>query len=336
VATLSVIAREAGVSSAVVSRVINEDPSLRVSKATRERVLKVIEKLDYSPNIAARALRSSRTGLIGILLNDVTNPVYAEIMHGAQAMAVKNGKALLVFDSAMGEASAARLAEMIGGGALDALIIQAAGEVSDSVLARAAGREIPTVLLQTGLDIDAHLVCLPDEEAARIATQHLVDLGHAGIGCIATARGMQFTDRRVAGWRTALRSAGISPPGTGIVFAGSGIGEGSAAVAPLLARMPDLSAIVCFNILAAIGALRGLKSLGRRVPEDVSIVAIHDLPFAGLLAAPLTTVAMPLREMGAAAVDMVCRAEFEKSETVVGDPPRLIPRQSTAARSAPR
>jgi len=140
VTTLSVIAREAGVSSAVVSRVINRDPSLRVSKDTRERVLKAVEKLDYSPNIAAQALRSSRTGLIGILLNDVTNPVYAEIMRGAQATAVKNGKALLVFDSAMGEASAARLAEMIGGGALDALIIQAAGEVSDSVLARAAGR----------------------------------------------------------------------------------------------------------------------------------------------------------------------------------------------------
>jgi len=337
VTTLSVIAREAGVSSAVVSRVINKDPSLRVSKDTRERVLKAVEKLDYSPNIAAQALRSSRTGLIGILLNDVTNPVYAEIMRGAQATAVKNGKALLVFDSAMGEGSAARLATMIGGGALDALIVQAAGEVSDSVLARAAGRKIPTVLLQTGLDIDAHLVCLPDEEAARIATQHLVDSGHTRIGCVATARGMRFTDRRIAGWRTTLRSAGISPSKTGIVFAGSSIGEGAGAVADLVTRMPDLTAIACLNVLAAIGVLRGLKLLGRRVPEDVSVVAIHDLPFADMLATPLTTVAMPLREMGAAAVDMVCKAEFNASETVVGDsPPRLVSRRSVAPCSALR
>ena len=330
-ATLSDIARAAGVSSAVVSRVINKDPSLRISKATREKVVQAIEDLDYSPNIAAQSLRLSKSGLIGILLHDVTNPVYAEIMRGAQGSAVRHGKALLVFDSAMGEQSASRLAAMMGGGALDGLIIQAAGEVSESVLAKAAGRKIPTIFLQTGLDIEGHLISLPDEEAATIAAAHLIDWGHRRIGCLATAASMRFTKMRLAGWRKALAGAGLEAPENAVVYAGPEMAAGELGCAKLIARYPEITAMVCFNVLSAIGALKHLNEIGRRVPEDISIVAIHDIPFADVLSTPITTVSMPLYQMGWSAVDIVCGSLVSASESVVTAPsPRLISRHSVS------
>ena len=327
-ATLSDIAKRAGVSSAVVSRVINKDPSLRVSEETRTRVLNAIEALDYAPNIAAKTLRSSTSGLVGILLNDVTNPVYAEIMRGAQAAAVRHEKSLLVFDSAMGAESAQRLVSLIGGGALDGLIIQAAGEVSDQVIARAARRNVPTVLLQAELDLDAHLISLPDEDAARIATQHLVDRGHQRIACLATAKGMRFTERRLAGWRSTLAAAGLKE--AALAYSPPDIDAGRSGLGALLTQAPDLTAVVALNVLSAIGALRVLAENGKRVPEDVSLVAIHDLPFADVLSTPLTTVAMPLYQMGTEAVGLLTRDQDVKSDKIVEQAPRLIIRESVA------
>jgi len=327
-ATLSDIAKHAGVSSAVVSRVINKDPSLRVGKEARERVLKAIEALDYAPNIAAKTLRSAQSGLVGILLNDVTNPVYAEIMRGAQAAAVEHKKSLLVFDSAMGAESAERLVSLIGGGALDGLIIQAAGEVSDQVIARAARRKIPTVLLQAELDLDAHLISLPDEHATRIATKHLIERGHTRISCLATAEGMRFTKRRLAGWRSALTVAGLQE--AGLAYTSSEVDSGAAGLNALLGEAPDLTAVVCFNVLSAIGALRALTKLGKSVPGDVSLVALHDLPFADVLSTPLTTVAMPLYEMGTEAVAILTSDQRHKSDRIVQHSPRLIARGSVA------
>ena len=328
-ATLSDIAKRAGVSSAVVSRVINKDPSLRVGKETRARVLQAIEALDYAPNIAAKTLRSARSGLVGILLNDVTNPVYAEIMRGAQAAAVHHEKSLLVFDSAMGAEAAERLVSLIGGGALDGLIIQAAGEVSDQVIARAARRNVPTVLLQAELDLDAHLISLPDEAAARMATEHLVERGHRRIACLATAKGMRFTERRLAGWRGALRAAGLQE--AALAHTSPEIDGGETGIDALLRQAPDLTAVVCLNVLSAIGALRVLAKLGKRVPRDVSLVAIHDLPFADALSTALTTVAMPLYQLGTEAMALLSSDQDRKSDKIVSEPPRLISRSSVAS-----
>ena len=327
-AKLADIAKAAGVSSAVVSRVINKDPTLRVGKETRERVLEAIAALDYSPNIAAKSLRSARSGLIGILLNDITNPVYTEILRGAQAAAVKNGKALLVFDSTMGEESAQRMATLIAGGALEGLIIQAAGEVSDAVIARAAARKVPTILLQADLELDAHLISLPDEDAARIATEHLIEHGHSRIACIATAEGMRFTERRLEGWRSALAAAGLGE--AGLVFAPSDMDGGEAALAELIAQDPVPTAILCFNVLSAIGALRGLNSSGLRVPEDYSLIAVHDVPFADVLSTPLTTVAMPLYELGTHAMEVLSQERAVPGETLVSKTPKLIQRSSVS------
>ena len=143
-------ARAAGVSPAVISRISNGDRTLRVSAATRQRVLNVIEKLDYSPNFAAKSLRSAKSGLVALVVHDVANPLYTEIVSGAQRAAAILGKSVILIEAKGSGSGLARLEEMIGGNGIDALILQGAGTDKDRALAQAARRWMPTVLLQSG------------------------------------------------------------------------------------------------------------------------------------------------------------------------------------------
>lgn len=333
--TISDIAKAAGVSPAVVSRVVNRDKTLRIGKETRERVQRAIEELDYAPNAAARSLRSASSGLVAIVVHDVTNPVYGEILRGAQQTAGDLGKAIIVSDGSHLDDRASRLLELIGGNGLDGLILQAGGVNSDLVLARAGRQSVPTVLLQAALDTNAHLVCLPDEKATQIATNYLLSLGHTRIGCLATGKGMTFTHHREAGWRGALRRAGQSVDARSIVYGQPSIEAGKNSVGHLLDANPELTALVCFNVVAAIGALQAAQAHGLRVPEDLSIVAIHEIELADHLSVPLTTVAMPLFEMGAKAVELVSEktAVTGGITTIDTRDPELIIRSSTGAPS---
>ena len=126
----------------------------------------------------------------------------------------------------------------------------------------------------------------------------------------------------------ALAAAGLSE--AAVVFAASEIDGGEAALTELTALAPDTTAILCFNVLSAIGALRGLNRSGRRVPEDVSLIAIHDVPFADVLSTPLTTVAMPLYEMGSHALEVLSREQAVAGETNVDRAPKLIRRSSVS------
>ncbi len=331
--TLADIGLATGVSSAVVSRVVNRDPNLRISASTRERVLRAIEEHGYAPNVAARSLRSSRSGIVAAVVNDVANPVYSEIIRGAQSAAGKAKRALLLGDLSCGPESAAHLADLISGNGVDGLIIQAAGGMNDNLLVRAARRNLPVVLLQSRLELKAHLVMLPDRAAAAIATTHVLGLGHRKIGCVATHAGLTFTEARRSGWETALNAADVPVKNCPFVHAGSTINDGHKAAAELLDQNPGLTALISFNVLAAIGALDQARERGLAVPRDISIVALHDIDLAAHLNPPLTTVAMPLFEMGRRAVEILCCAESDVSgRTVIqSPPPKLICRSSTGA-----
>ncbi len=333
--TISDIAKAAGVSPAVVSRVVNRDKTLRIGKETRERVEKAIDELDYAPNAAARSLRSASSGLIAMVVHDVTNPVYGEILRGAQQTAGTLGKAIIVSDGSHLDDRASRLLELIGGNGVDGLILQAGGVNSDLVLARAGRQSVPTVLLQAALDTNTHLVSLPDERAAATATDHLLSLGHRRIGCLATGEGMTFTRNREAGWRRAMRRAGRSAKADDIVHGQPSIEDGRNCAGRLIDAHPDLTALLCFNVVAAIGALQAAQDKGLRVPDDLSIVAIHDIELADHLSVPLTTVAMPLFEMGARAVELVSDKSTVTGGVSVIDTrdPELVVRASTAAPS---
>ncbi len=326
--TLADIAKEAGVSPAVVSRVVNKDGSLRISAGTRAKVERALVELDYAPNVAARSLRSARSGIVALVVHDIANPVYAEILRGAQHASAQAGIALVLSDASVSSGSAMRLAQLISGGGLDGVIIQGAGAEVDDILTRAARRDMPTVLLQARQGAEAHLVQLPDRRAVEIATRHLVDLGHREIGCLATVEGLEFTEARLAAWRHVVRADADMGR---VVYSPPTLEDGETAARRLLEGYPAMTGMVCFNVMFAIGALRATAALGVNVPDDLSVVAIHDIALAGDLCTPLTTISMPLYEMGRKAVELVTgEADALSGESTIETEPVLVERQSTA------
>ena len=326
--TMAQIAKKAGVSSGVVSRIINKDETLRIGQHTRKRVEDVIHELNFSPNVVAQSLASSRSGTIAMIVHDIANPVYAEIVRGAQKEASLQNKAIILGDASAGRSSNVRIAQMISGGGVDGLILQPAGESSDEVIARAVKKEVPIALLQAQMEVDAHLIQLPDKEAAKIATEHLKDLGHKNIGCLATEEGLTFTDLRLSGWREAMEFYARNEL---VAYAPPNSDGGEFAVSELLKRNVDITGLVCFNVVAAVGVLRFARKIGLKIPQELSVIAIHDVKFAQDLSVPMTVVSTPLFEMGQAAVKAVCfpKSEVRSSFQLVTEPKLLI-RKSTS------
>lgn len=325
------VARLAGVTPAVVSRVLNGDPKLQIRAETRDRVLAAARELDYTPSHAARALRHSRSGALGLAVHDVANPLYGEIIVGAQKAAANAGHVLLLADIDGLARRDETFHQAVHGGAIDGLLLQRAGTPSDRKIITTASARIPTVLLNDRSTTLAS-VALDDLAGTRLATQHLIDLGHTRIAHLKVG-GTQRSGSRVRGWREALAKAGAPARPEWLVGGGHTVESGLTGMRELLAQPSLPTAVVCGNVLAAIGALTAAREAGLDVPRDLSVIAFHDVLYAAHLVPSLTTVAMPLRELGAAAVALLLErlAGGEPRQVVVRDPaPVLIPRASTA------
>lgn len=326
------VARAAGVTPAVVSRVLNADPTLKVRAETRERVLAAARDLDYTPSHAARALRRSRSGALGLAVHDLGNPVYTEILAGAQKAASDAGYVLLLADIDGLASGDQTFRDVLHGGAIDGLLLQRAGTAADRTVTREASSRIPTVLLN---DRSTHLasVALDDAGGARVATQHLIDLGHTRIGHLSVG-GTGRSGARVRGWRQALSAAGLAAEPRWLLDGGHNVELGYEGMRRLLAAPNRPSGVVVANVIAAVGALTAARDAGVAVPGEMSLVAMHDVTYAAHLTPPLTTVAMPLREIGSTAVALLLE-QFDGGaprHVVVRDPaPKLVRRGSTAA-----
>lgn len=334
-ASIADVARAAAVTPAVVSRVLNGDATLRVRAATRERVLAAARELDYAPSHAARALRRNRTNAFGLAVHDMANPLYSEIIAGAQKAATDRGCVLLLADIEALAGGDESFRGILNGGAIDGLLLQRAGTAADRKVARAASARVPTVLLN---DRSTRLasVALDDAAGADLATRHLIELGHTRIGHLSVG-GTSRSTARTRGWRRALSGAGLAADPRWVVDGGHTIALGYDGMRSLLAGLSAAerpSGLVVGNVLAAVGALTATRHAGLTVPGDVSLVAIHDVAFAEHLVPALTTVAMPLREIGAAAVgllgDLLDGGAVQ--QVVIGEPaPRLVRRGSAAS-----
>lgn len=335
--TLADVARASGVTTSIVSRVLNGDPTLRVRPETRQRVLAKVRELDYSPNVAARSLRTARTGAIGLIVPDVTNPIYAEILHGAEARARTDDHAILL-GSADDLGSTGRLyTDLVRGGRIDGVLLQRMNDVDDETLRHLVmgSDDVPTVLMNSRLDGLPGSVILDDAAGARTATEHLLAAGHRRIAHIGGPAIVDSAQRRRDGFIEAMVDTGNEPPPAHVVMAGYTVETGHRAMVRLLALKERPTGIVVANLTAATGALRAAKEAGVRVPHDVSVVAIHEAWFAAHTDPPLTTIRMPLRELGDSAVRAVLNrldGGGPADEVVDQPPPRVIVRASTAPR----
>lgn len=290
--TIYDVARVAGVAPSTVSRTFARPG--RVNAETAARVRAVAEELGYRANPIARALSTSKTRMVALMVSDVANPFYSELIRGAQTAASEEGYLVLLADareSATREREALeRLIPVVDG------IIIGSSRMSDSGL-RTIAKQIPLIVLNRELN-DVPSVVTDNAAGMNAAVAHLHDLGHNSITYVSGpeaswADGARWQALREVGSALGVHTHRIGPfPPT---FEG-----GLNCADALLAQVP--TAAICYNDLIAIGAMATLRRTGLRVPSDVSVVGFDDILTARLVSPPLTTVAAPMRYMGATAV----------------------------------
>ncbi len=334
--TLSDVAALAGVSVSAVSRVLSNAPSSRVSDATRLRIEDAARELDYHPNFAARALKFSRTNVVALIVPDLTNAIFAELMRGVDEAAAELGYMVLLARAESVQPTAGTIAKLVGEGRIDGLLVQVGDTMTTEDLTGILDGRVPAVLINSRRDDHVGSVVLPDEAAMAVAVEHLASLGHTRIGLVNGLPTTDTAERRGAGFASAMADAELPVNPDFVTWLGYDPQQGRAAMRSLGALAERPTAIVVSNINAALGLLVEARSLGIGVPDDLSIVAIHDAWTAENAWPPLTTVRMPLYELGKRSMTAI----FERIRTdaiadvVVRDPlPELVLRQSTRALS---
>ncbi len=324
------IARRAGVSVSVVSAVINGTTHTRMSDETRARVEAVIEELGYVPNDAARALRRQRSGTIAVVVEKIENPIYRDMFHGIYDAAEARGWAVVLGDARWMRSGSHFLARLLGQGSIDGIILRSEGLIDDEVLAHLRARPAPVIVVEGRHAPDGRWLAIDDAAAGRVATQHLLDLGHRDIEFVGGERWVPTMERH-RGYAGAMLDAGLEARDA--IPTGHGSEAGAAALQEVIDSGRRPTALVVNNVLAGIGIYAAAHDAGISIPDDLSVIAIHDADVAGDVRPALATVRMPMAELGARAVDAIA-AILEDSPTrfgLVDEPaPVLIPRASTA------
>jgi LacI family transcriptional regulator len=336
-ATLSDVAARAGVSISAVSRVLSNAPSARVSVATRARIHAAATELGYRPNFAGRALKSSRTNVLALIVPDLTNAIFTDLMQGVEDGAHELGYVVLLARSEDMQTRGETLDRLLGEGRVDGVLLQLGDTLDTGALDAVLQAGSPTVLVNTTQPGFVGSVTLDDFGAARIATEHLLALGHKRIALVNGLPTTFTAQQRMAGFRAALADVGLDVPEDYVTELGYEPSAGRRALRLLMQLAEPPTALLVANVNAAIGVLGEARSLGVRVPQELSVVAVHDVWLAQDLWPPLTTVRMPLYELGRRAVrELHARlGGGEVSDVRIADPaPHLIVRESSSTKLA--
>ena len=329
--TIKDIAREAGVSHSTVSRALARDP--RISDATRERIIRIAQTLGYERNELARALIRGALKAIGIVIPDITNPFLAEIARGVSNAADQEGYGLVVCNTDRKEEKELEAIQLLRRMRVPGLILASIGS-NPPYLDMLKKLDTPYILVSRICPaLDASYVVIDDENGARIATEHLVSLGHKHIAFIGGSPDLKTTQDRVRGYKKALSKYGLPENPNWICLTGSTQAAGREAARQILLNSPRPTAILAENDITAIGVMETADAIGLAIPRDLSLVGFDDISYSSLPRIQLTTVAQPAVEMGQAAAKWLIEAIENRShsELHLVLPPRLVVRASTAA-----
>jgi len=313
----------------LVSRVLNNHPKASASPATRDRILDAARTLGYQPNVVARGLRMARTWTLGLLLPNLSNPLYADIAGAAERRAQERGYGLIFGIHVEGEEEAT-FARLLQQGRVDGLLV-ASGVLGDAFLRRFANAgHGPVVMLNRRVRGVRPAVTVDDAAGAALATQHLADLGHRQVAGIFGRGAIDTTRRRRAGFVAAGARAGIR---TVLIDAGGlDRAAGKAAAIEIFAQHSEVTAIFASTFAMGMGVLLAARQAGVRIPDDLSVIALHDSELADYFSPPLTTVRLPVEDMANQAVDLLLELiDGAAPRSIVAKaPPRLTLRESTA------
>jgi DNA-binding LacI/PurR family transcriptional regulator len=300
-ATIRDVAERAGVSTATVSRVLAGIGSPKAT--TQTAVLEAVEALNYRPSGVARSLRMRRTRTFGLIVTDIQNPFFPELVQAADLAARARGYSILLGSAAYDESRAMHYLDLMVDRRVDGLII-ASSQLSEASWTWLASSPVPLVVVNAEpANLTVNLVTSDNVAGSRLAAQHLLDLGHRKVAYIRGAETFTADVPRLTGFRDACRAAGLPMSDTPELRGDGQFEGGERAVADLLRQGCDVTAIACYNDVTAIGALRALRSAELRVPDDVSVVGCDDIAAASWVAPALTTVAQQKAEMGRLAVE---------------------------------
>jgi LacI family transcriptional regulator len=335
--TIRDVARAANVSISTVSHVLSgKRPT---SGQTRRRVQAVIQELGYRPNRVAQSLVWRRPFALGLIIPDITNPYFPTFARGAEDRVRERGYTLVLGNSDYDPEREASYLDLVRSNQLAGAIYCLGDEMSPILaeLNRAVDDGLAVVMVHSPMT-RVPTVCADNRQGGRLAAEHLLALGHHEIGMVSALPLDEGMADREAGFLEALREAGLTVDRAGVpvTYGNHQIEGGRQAIVELLTHAPGVTAVFVLNDLMALGALEGARGMGRRIPDDISIVGFDDIPFAALANPPLTTVGQPIRQLGEQAADLLLSV-VDRGGGAESEPPRvLLPnRLITRASSGP-
>lgn len=322
------VAAAAGVSQATVSRVLLG--SGKVTEATRKKVLEAMAKTGYAPNAVARAMKTQRTGTVGVVVARITNPYYPELIQAISSeLALADQRMVLWTSEGAGDLSAL---QAIRQGMVDGVIFTTVTEES-APLREALNRGAPVVTLNRSVEgLGCDQVTSDNWHGSRRIAQYFAASGHSWVGFIGGPSGPSTSRERQEGFRAGLRGSGLVLDEELTRYGDFSHADGRQLMRELLSLDRPPTAVFCVNDLTALGAIDGARSLGARVPEDVWVAGYDDIPMAAWDAFGLTTVRQPVSAMSALAVQLLMLRLREPARPVQHHryPSEIVVRSSTA------
>ncbi|WP_337099574.1 LacI family DNA-binding transcriptional regulator [Paenibacillus sp. YIM B09110] len=332
-ATIYDVAKEAGVSIATVSLVINGKG--KISKERREEIRGIMLRMGYKPSMIASALTGKKTYAIGLLVPDISNPFFAEIARAVEDEGQRHGYSVFICSTDNKDEKVGHYADLLQQKNVDGVII-GTGIKELSVLEPLLNGGVPiTFLARDFPSVEVPSVVVNDYEGGAAAAEHFIALGHRRLAVLAEQDSISSSRERVRGFRQAAEAASLSLDPALVLS--SSVNEGKTKALELLQRHDRPTAIFCCNDLLAIGALRAAKEIGLRIPQDCSIIGFDDTVLASVTDPPLTTIAQPIEQMGQIAVQLLVRnigRRGEHPERIVLRPELSVRHSTMAARDA--
>lgn len=326
--TIKDIAREAGVSITTVSRVLNNKEE-GMSQKTREKVLRVMEEVNYQPNKLARGLVTKRSNMLGLIVPNISNPFFPELCRGAEDEANKRNYSLIICNSDDQSQKEENYLRLLQEQQVDGILLSSKNRLSKTSKNQLQSGKIPYVLFDRGEEATNQSgVFLDNKRGGYLAGKHLTDLGHIQIACMTGPTEIQNSQQRLSGFQRALMEVTVELPPSSILV-GDFQMDTAYRIAKRFLQNYTVTAIFASNDLMACGIYQAAHELGIQIPDQLSIVGFDDISLVTALIPKLTTVRQDTYEMGRKAIELLINQIENKSSEGVVFEPTLIVREST-------